>query len=279
MIREPLLRMEFFETYYYANVVHNVLNDTMPYLRNLNSWHEDREAWLFLRPFPKWSVLHDFSQYIIEDLIYERLDEVTLDTIENNPRSSLWIDQALAYHEIKTPGFRAWLEQERIDISEASQDVIHDYHNALRLTGEFDTLLTQLTNEVFYLLFGNRALLAKLNSYVSGVVGRLTNDDLAIEKHHLLQTDGIPARMHIPGWAKRAIFFRDRGMCASCNTDLTGIISINSAEHYDHMIPLAEGGINDITNLQLLCASCNLRKGRLMLPTSTHYQSWYASDA
>nr|WP_321328172.1 HNH endonuclease [Alcaligenes faecalis] len=278
-MREPLLRMEFFETYYYANVVHNVLNDTLPYLRNLNSWHEGREAWLFLRPFPKWSVLHDFAQYIIEDLIYERLQEVSLEAIENSHWPTLWIDQALAHHQIETPGFRAWLKQEKIDLADASQDVIHDYYNELRLTGEFDTLLTQLTNEVFYLLFGNRTLLTKLNSYVSGVVESLTRNDLVIEKHDLLRKDGIPARTHIPEWARRAIYFRDRGMCASCNTDLTGIISINNAKHYDHMIPLAAGGINDITNLQLLCGLCNLKKGRRMLPTSTNYQSWYASDA
>ena len=278
-MREPLLQMEFFETYYYANIVHNVLNDTTPYLRNLNSWHEDREAWLFLRPFPKWSVLHDFAQYIIENLIYERLEKVSLEDIENSPGSTLWIDQALAHHKIETIGFREWLNQEEIDLADASQNIIHDYHNELRLTGEFDTLLTQLTNEVFYLLFGNRTLLAKLNSYISGEVERLTQDDLAIEDHHLLQKDGIPARTHIPEWARRAVFFRDRGMCASCNIDLTGVISINNAEHYDHIIPLAKGGINDITNLQLLCASCNLRKGRRILPTSTHYQSWYANDA
>lgn len=278
-MREPLLRMDFFETYYYANVVHNVLNDPMSYLRKLNSWHEDRETWLFLRPFPKWSVLHDFAQYIIENLIYERLDDITLDAIENNPKSSLWIDQALAHHEIKTPGFRAWLEQEGIDLTDASQDVIHDYHNELRLTGEFATLLIQLTNEVFYLLFGNRALLAKLNCHVAEIVKELIQDDLAIEEHNLLQKDGVPARMHIPTWARQAVYHRDRGMCTSCNTNLTGGISINSTEHYDHMIPLAEGGINDITNLQLLCAQCNLKKGRRMLPTSTRYQSWYASDA
>lgn len=274
-MRDPLLRMEFFETYYYANIVHNVLNDTTPYLRSLNSWHEDREVSLFLQPFPKWSVLHDFAQYIIEDLMYESLDDVTLDAIVNNPRATLLVDQALACHDIKTPGFRTWLKQEKIDLADTTEDVIYDYHNELRLTGELDALLTQLTNEVFYLMFGNRALLSRLNNYISGVVGSLTLDDLTIEERHLLQKDGIPTRAYIPEWARRAVFFRDRGMCATCNTDLTGVISINATEHYDHIIPLAEGGINDVTNLQLLCGVCNLKKGRRMFPTSTHYQPWY----
>jgi 5-methylcytosine-specific restriction endonuclease McrA len=32
--------------------------------------------------------------------------------------------------------------------------------------------------------------------------------------------------------------------------------------HIDHVIPLAEGGTNALSNLQLLCAKCNLAKGK-----------------
>ena len=30
---------------------------------------------------------------------------------------------------------------------------------------------------------------------------------------------------------------------------------------YDHLIPLSLGGATTVTNLQLLCADCNTRKG------------------
>jgi hypothetical protein len=56
----------------------------MGFLRNLNAWHEDQEESLFLQPFPKWSVLHDFSNYIIEMLMFETLDDVALDLIVND---------------------------------------------------------------------------------------------------------------------------------------------------------------------------------------------------
>ena len=278
-MRETLLQMEFFETYYYANVVHNVLDNTMAYLRKMNDWQEDREISLFLQPFPKWSVLHNFIYYVIEDLMYESLDDIEPDTVFNNPGAVLWVDQALAYHKIETPGFCAWLKQENIDPEDVTEDHIHDYHYELRTSGKLDTLLDQLTNEVFYLLFGNRTLLAKLNTYIAGVVEDICQDELAYEDQALLQKDGVPFRAYIPEWARRAVYFRDRGMCVACNTDLTGLVSVASTEHYDHIIPLVEGGINDVTNLQLLCSTCNLKKGRHLIPTSNSYQAWYSIDA
>lgn len=36
-----------------------------------------------------------------------------------------------------------------------------------------------------------------------------------------------------------------------------------SGYHIDHMQPLIAGGSNDISNLQLLCPTDNMRKGRM----------------
>jgi 5-methylcytosine-specific restriction endonuclease McrA len=30
---------------------------------------------------------------------------------------------------------------------------------------------------------------------------------------------------------------------------------------YDHVIPVARGGSNEVDNLQILCATCNRKKG------------------
>lgn len=43
--------------------------------------------------------------------------------------------------------------------------------------------------------------------------------------------------------------------CAACKT------CIKDAYHADHIEPLSKGGSNDRHNIQLLCPSCNLKKG------------------
>lgn len=40
------------------------------------------------------------------------------------------------------------------------------------------------------------------------------------------------------------------------------------------MVSLEQGGMNDVTNIQLLCSSCNLSKGTFSA-TSNIYQNWY----
>lgn len=53
-----------------------------------------------------------------------------------------------------------------------------------------------------------------------------------------------------------AILKRQKLKCAECS------ISIRSQEdrHVDHIMPLSKGGTNWPSNLQVLCATCNLRK-------------------
>lgn len=48
---------------------------------------------------------------------------------------------------------------------------------------------------------------------------------------------------------------KQRNRCAACRKSLT------DGYHVDHIVPLARGGSNDIGNIQLLCAACNLSKG------------------
>jgi 5-methylcytosine-specific restriction endonuclease McrA len=53
----------------------------------------------------------------------------------------------------------------------------------------------------------------------------------------------------------KALFQRQNGKCAYCSK------SIRNGYHVDHVISLARGGSNWITNIALACAPCNTAKG------------------
>jgi len=51
------------------------------------------------------------------------------------------------------------------------------------------------------------------------------------------------------------IFTNQNGLCAMCFSD------VSLEYHVDHIIPLSKGGSNWPENLQILCPSCNCKKG------------------
>lgn len=53
------------------------------------------------------------------------------------------------------------------------------------------------------------------------------------------------------------LFRTQEGECAACRT------SLSEGYHVDHIKPLSRGGSNWPENLQLLCPSCNVRKGAM----------------
>lgn len=60
-------------------------------------------------------------------------------------------------------------------------------------------------------------------------------------------------KAHKPEIAKQLMFAQD-SKCAACLCD------ISSKYQIDHIMPAKHGGTNDMSNLQLLCVGCNIRK-------------------
>lgn len=247
-------------TYYFSNIIFNVLYDPIPYLRNTEGFCGDMATQYFSRPFPKWSALHQYIEFIIDSLFYE-------------PDENLSLEQAFKDHKIEYETYK-----ERMNtLDDKSESSYEDWLYEFPGTEAYENLSKAITREVFSVLFSNRELLLNFNVLISGYIASgfsVTDDDLI----RFVNSNGKIKRQRIPEWAARAVFYRDRGKCTFCQKDLTGLLSPQFDSHMDHIVPLANGGINDVSNLQLLCAPCNLSKGVKSLPVSNLYEAWYDDE-
>jgi hypothetical protein len=75
----------------------------------------------------------------------------------------------------------------------------------------------------------------------------------AVEAAQASQLGTRVQREAISDAVKHHIWVRDEGRCVECESP--------TELQFDHVIPLAMGGSNELANLQLLCAVCNRRKG------------------
>ena len=58
----------------------------------------------------------------------------------------------------------------------------------------------------------------------------------------------------IPGEVQKEVYERDRGKCRICGS--------SDNLHFDHILPFSKGGSSKVaSNIQLLCARHNLKKG------------------
>lgn len=62
-------------------------------------------------------------------------------------------------------------------------------------------------------------------------------------------------RIPIPLEVRKYVYNRDNYQCQSCRKNIQ-----ETTLNIDHIIPLAKGGSNDMSNLQTLCFKCNQAK-------------------
>ena len=62
-------------------------------------------------------------------------------------------------------------------------------------------------------------------------------------------------RTPIPGVLRHEVFKRDGYKCVEC-----GAKNNDTTLHIDHKTPIAQGGTDELDNLQTLCGKCNLAK-------------------
>jgi 5-methylcytosine-specific restriction endonuclease McrA len=62
-------------------------------------------------------------------------------------------------------------------------------------------------------------------------------------------------------WARRTLMQKQRGLCGLCGEQMSLELHAAREATLDHIRPVARGGTDTITNLQLACRECNEAKG------------------
>jgi len=238
--------MKFSYTYNYAGFIRNKIFDNKPEDYLIECIDPDFDK--LLKP-NKETILHDYIQWVIKD-------EVEYIGRKINPIKE-WEE---LLNDYKVP----FSKNDINDIEESYRDYLETKIN--------DNVVKKITNETFQLLFGDRMFCLEFNKIVSGKIKDCAQADLP----NYFEKDGVLKRCrHFPTWVQKAVFLRDKGCCAICLTDLTGLLKTDFDKEIDHIVPLNLGGNNDITNLQLVCEKCNLQKLGHTIRTSEHYPMYF----
>lgn len=138
---------------------------------------------------------------------------------------------------------------------------------------EFELLYSELTDEVFHMLYWNRFFLRKFNLQLSNYIVESELIEHIPDKSK--NKKGKIKRCNIPKWVQRAVYYRDQGRCVICNSDVTGLVDMLTRENFDHIVPLNLFGLNDPTNIQLLCTTCNSKKSGNSSSSDYYYNPWW----
>lgn len=267
-----LFEARYYETYFVANAINNVLVEPFSYLHNLDDFYGELLYVRFLKPYQKHSSFHQFIEFVVDSLFYEALDERLEKSDELN---ELPINLALRHYKITHQSFSEWLNSNSKESKNIDSDAAYSYYSYLKEYDIYNSLLKTIVEEVFFIMFLNRHSLMLFHKLIADVITSSEIEELKPNDRVWFSNNGILLRKNIPQWAKNAVFYRDRGRCVLCYMDLSHLLSLQNENHFDHIVPLARGGINDVTNLQLLCSDCNYHKSAKDAYTSVMYEKWY----
>ena len=195
---------------------------------------DEETFWRSIERPHQWTLLHSFLQNW-ERSRWEDFDDVPV---------SETFDEITDYLRICGIALPKWFKRETID------------HRIKAVSRLIEAAAPHAADAAFQLLFQDRTFLLQFQDLV-----------LRSAKEYKpkvgFSSAQLPVRRlaRLPSWLHKGVFHRDRGRCQQCGSDISGLLNLDNIQHYDHLLPLAQGGSNDPTNFQLLCLPCNLQKG------------------
>lgn len=250
--------MKYFDVYYFCHLASNSI-DKFDYVSTYADFF-DREFEVKPKDFPKISVLRQFTYWLVDRVIFEQANIISQDSEKYDFNPASWIKQAIKKYKNKDISFSEFCASREIK----DDDYLEKFNRFVDFLNDemkdlYFEVIWEIAAEVEYILIQNRAFLLKFNEHTTPY----------FEEKPL-------KRCYIPEWVKRAILFRDKGCCVFCKKDLTGLYSLlnDKEKHFDHIVPLDKGGINDVCNIQLCCQKCNIEKSASSGTSSLYHNAY-----
>ena len=251
------------DLYFICQMIDKSLDNSMNQMRQIDEFMGDTACIRLLENYPKYTPLHQYIEYVVESVIWEDYQREIKEVISLK-RNTLWVDYLLDAHKFDL-NIVKWHKNNQ------QNKYVDEYLIFLNDSDILNNLLSIVSKEVFHVIFSNKKVLHNFAKLAAVHIIEIA-PSFYPEK---LTSKGYLKRATIPIWVKNTIFHRDKGICTNCKTDLTRLINMQGLLHFDHIVPLSQGGMNDVTNLQVLCSSCNLKKSSRHQCSSFEYESWY----
>jgi hypothetical protein len=202
-------------------------------------------------------------RHTVLHLFLEGLETMSLTEALHDVSHSEMYSDLLTYARVTRTELPAWFTLKEID--KHPREVID----------LFPALVPKVADAAFEILFNDREFLFRFQCSVAQSLEATTKmPDGGVR----FGAVALKRCRSIPAWLKRAVFFRDRGICQECARDVSGLLNIANKYHIDHMLPLKAFGTNDPTNFQLLCENCNLRKSAKSIRPHNQQERFWAKD-
>lgn len=272
----------FCATYFYAEIIQKTINQYDPsnYFSEVSRFFdlidvlfENIEYEKLIKPNKK-TLLHDFIELVIEKDLNDYLFTHIIDDLrcniynKNNPISLYCSEYKIEFLDLSDQ-VNEDNEFKNDEIWQMWSDYCYmDIPNEI-----FPNLISKIRIEVFEILFGNRVFLKNFNLLLSQKIKEIP---FCEDNADILKSGGVLQRCtYWPKWLEKALYYRERGKCAICSCDLTGLLDTDAKPNIDHIVPLALGGTNDPTNFQWICFICNNTKLGHTVITKNRYNTYW----
>lgn len=223
----------------------------------MSDFFDEDRCLSFIEPYPEQSALHVFTTWLACRMLNEETNDADLEAAREAGKGEraglLAVDEAFLLYGMKGDSFAAFLREAGKKPAEAVEDDVYDYVEGLLECGTLEELGFKIADKAFPILLADAGAVEDFNEAVAERIAAMKTADLEMEDALYFASDGRLHEAPMPPWVRKLVTKREAGKCARCAADLS---VANRRTCFRLVVPASKGGINDVSNVHLLCERC-----------------------